>query len=57
MKPILGFEIILFSIADLSCVAETSDRANVAAPPEDFYQKSFKPLKLFHIDIHRILDF
>ena len=56
------FEIILFSIADLSCVSKVSECARVTAPlelvtPEDFLSKTYKPLKQDFFDIQHISGF
>ena len=39
------FDIFSFLTADLFRVAKVSERASVAATPEDFLTKNYKPLK------------
>ena len=51
------FEIILLWIADLFGVAKVSGWVQVTAPPEDFYQKIYKPLKQDLFDNHHISEF
>ena len=50
-------EIILFSIADLSHVAKSSNHAHVTAPPDDVFSKLYKSLDQGPFGSLYILDF
>ena len=43
--------------ADLSRIAKVSHCTRVAAPPEDLFEKRYKPIKQYFFDIRHILDF
>ena len=51
------FDIILFSISDLSCISKVFDQTRVTAPPEDSLSKIYKPLKQNPFQFHHIKDF